>query len=559
MSTYFGRRTVVNSVLLTSVILLSSAQVARAELPKDLKLVVQITVDMLRGDVPWRYYERFGEGGFRYFMDKGTVYTNAYYQHSTTFTAVGHATLATGGNAAQHGLAGNDWHDTTTGQRMYCVEDDRHPILGQETKAHTGTSPRNLTASTTGDELVLATAGRSRVFSVSIKDRGAILPGGHLGKAFWYSSGTGEFVTSTYYYSEYPEWVKAWNNARHADRYKDIAWELLHDKSSYVYGSQDDRIGERSYKKLGNVFPHPLGNDKPSDFYKGLRFAPMGDALTLDFVKELMRQEKLGQGESADMLMVSFSATDYIGHAFGTHSLEYEDNVLRMDALLADFLDFIDQQVGLAHTLLVLSSDHGSDDVPEYQASLRLASPGRHYPEKFVEYTNQALQQRFNSQENFVVAFWNPSLFLNLATVEKLKLDLPTVERALADAILEVPGFAMAFTRTDLLAGDVTDTKTTRRLQNAFHPRRSGNVLIIQDPFWYLYPNAEEFAAMHGSPYAYDTYVPIMFAGPKVPAKVIARAVAPRDIASTITTYLGIKAPSGSIGEPLQEVLSELH
>ena len=531
------------------------APTATAELPNDLRLVVQITVDMLRGDVPWRYRDRFGERGFRYLMEKGTVFNNAHYQHSTTFTAVGHGTLVTGGNAAQHGLAGNDWYDVETGKQVYCVEDDRHPIIGKETKAHSGTSPRNLTASTTGDELVLATAGRSRVFSVSIKDRGAILPGGHLGKAFWYSSGTGEFVTSTYYYSEYPAWVTAWNEAKHADRYQTASWELLHDKASYVYSGQDDRLGEKSYKKLGSTFPHPLGNERASDFYKGLRFAPMGDELTLDFVKELVQQEKVGQGDAVDMLMVSFSATDYIGHAFGTHSLEYEDNLLRMDALLEDFFDFLDEKVGLDKILMVLSSDHGSDDIPEYQATLHLANPGRHYPKKFVEYTNQALQERYDSEENFVVAFWNPSLYLNLATVEKLQLDVAEVERSLVEAILEVPGFAMAFRRTDLLAGDITHTKTTLKLQNAFHPRRSGNVLIIQDPFWYLYPNADQFAAMHGSPYAYDTYVPIMVAGPRVPAQLVSRSVAPRDIASTITTYLGIRLPSGSIGEPLHEVL----
>jgi hypothetical protein len=491
-------------------------------------------------------------------MEQGTVYRNVHYQHSTTFTAVGHATLATGGNAAQHGLAGNDWYDVGSGQRIYCVEDERHPIIGQKTKAHAGTSPRNLTSSTVGDELVLASGSRSRVFSVSIKDRGAILPGGHLGKAFWYGSSTGTFVTSTYYYDDYPAWVSAWNAAGHADRFKDQSWTLLQDRATYVYGAQDDRAMEKSYKKLGRTFPHPLGNEKASDYYAGLRFTPMGDELTLDFVKELMAQEKLGQGEATDMLLVSFSATDYIGHAFGPNSLEYEDNVLHMDALLADFFAYIDRTVGLDRTLIVLSADHGTDEIPEYQANLGFAA-GRHYPKRFVEQANAALQQRFGSDENFVVAFWNPSLYLNLATVEKLGLDLATVERALADEMLKIQGFAMAFTRTDLLAGRLTDTKFTRKVQNAFHPRRSGNVLVVQEPFWYLYPNADQFAAMHGSPYAYDTYVPLMFAGPGIRAQVVDRPVQPADIASTLATYIGIKPPSGAQGEPLVEVLEASH
>jgi predicted AlkP superfamily pyrophosphatase or phosphodiesterase len=181
------------------------------------KLVVLITVDQLRGDMPLRMKDRFGEGGFRYLMDHGVVYEQAYYQHANTFTAVGHATLVTGGHGAQHGMAGNDWFDAVTQQHVYCVEDDRHHLLGAAPKAHSGTSPRNLTSTTFGDELIDASGDRSRVFSVSIKDRGAILPGGYRGKAFWYASGSGQFVTSTYYYEQYPEWVSRWNAAKHAD------------------------------------------------------------------------------------------------------------------------------------------------------------------------------------------------------------------------------------------------------------------------------------------------------------------------------------------------------
>ena len=316
---------------------LFTATGAIAEKPK---LVVQITVDMLRGDMPWRFKDRFGKGGFRYLMDKGVTFTNAHYQHSTTFTAVGHAALATGGNAAQHGMAGNDWYNQETGQRVYCIEDPDNPIIGKKVTAktrHKGTSPRNLTSSTIGDEMVLAFGEASRVFSVSIKDRGAIIPGGQLGKAFWYSSSSGKFVSSTYYYDKYPAWVEAWNKADHAGKYQDITWILKQPKSKYVYGNMDNRPAEKGYKHLKATFPHKLGNPKKKSFYKALRFTPMGDRVTLNFVKELMKQEKVGQGSAIDYLAVSFSATDYLGHAYGPNSLEYEDNVIRMDALLADF------------------------------------------------------------------------------------------------------------------------------------------------------------------------------------------------------------------------------
>ena len=527
------------------------------------KLVVQITVDMLRGDMPWRYYDRFGKGGFRYLMDNGTTFTDAFYRHSTTFTAVGHAALATGGNAAQHGMAGNDWYDQETGQRVYCIEDPSNPIIGKKVTAktrHAGTSPRNLTSSTIGDELVLASGGKSRVFSVSIKDRGAIIPGGQLGKAFWYSSGSGKFVTSTYYYDKYPAWVEAWNKADHAGKYQEVTWVLKQPKSKYVYGDADDRAAEKGYKHLKATFPHKLGNPKKKSFYKALRFTPMGDVVTLNFVKELMKHERLGQGDATDFLAVSFSATDYLGHAYGPNSLEYEDNMLWMNATLADFFGYIDKTVGLNKTLIVLSADHGVDAVPEsltkgFYMTRSGEGAGRHNPRNFMLRVNAALQKRYNSKEPFVVAFWNPSLYLNLETVEKLNLDIVEVERALRDEILKVPGIALAVTRTELLRGEVSDNPIMDSLQQAFHPTRSGNVLIIQKPGWYLYPQVDLFAAMHGSPYSYDTYVPIMFAGPGIKAQVVNRRVAPTDIACTIANYLGIKPPSASVCFALPEVV----
>ncbi len=540
-------------LLVLSAALLSAVEAWAAQ-PK---LVVFVTIDQLRGDMPLRFRERFGDGGFRYLMDKGVIYTNAHFQHSTTFTAVGHATLATGGNAGQHGLAGNDWHDSATGERIYCVQDPDNPLIGKEKSEkdkHKGTSPRNLTSTTIGDELVLASGGRSRVFSVSIKDRGAILPGGHLGKAFWYSSGTGKFVTSTYYYDDYPAWVSTWNAADHAGKLQTETWNLKQPRESYVYRDNDDRPAEKGYKHLQRTFPHALGNQDKASFYKALRFTPMGDMVTLDFVKELMKNEKLGQGAATDMLAVSFSATDYLGHAYGPNSLEAEDNLMWLDATLADLFSYIDANVGLDQTMIVLSSDHGIDAIAEFVSSKGLAA-GRHYPEKFMGAVNAGLQKRFGTAENLVVAFWNPSLYLDLGAVAKLGLDTAEVEQALAEEIVLVPGFEVAVTRTNLLAGNVPDNPIMSKLQGAFHPKRSGNVLIVQDQRWYLYPNPEQFAAMHGSPYSYDTYVPIMFAGPGIDHQVVNRLVYPEDIAATVTSYLGIKPPTGSVGTALVEVL----
>jgi len=517
------------------------------------RLVLVVTVDQLRGDMPMRFQDRFGENGFRYLMERGAHFRNAHFLHANTFTAVGHATLATGGNTPQHGIAGNEWIDRASGAEVYCVEDAGCVVLGATGESAAGRSPKNLTSSTFGDELILATGGEARVFSVSIKDRGATLMGGHLGKAFWYDPDTGRFVTSSYYYERYPDWVQEWNEAGHADVWIGVPWDLLHPADTYRFAAHDGRPGERPYKAQGNVFPHPMPAKAGADYYGTLRFTPMGDVLTLQFAAELMRSEALGRRGQTDVLAVSLSATDYIGHAFGPDSLEAEDNLLRLDQNLAAFFAELDGLVGLANTFVVLSSDHGVDEIPEFTQHLG-CDAGRHDPEEFLAAANVALRSRFDLEVDLVTGFRNPSLYLDEAAVEELGLDISDVEEALSDAITAMPGFDNAVTRSNLLAGSLPATKLMDRVLRAFHPNRSGNVMVVQSKSWYLYPEAQKFAAMHGSPHSYDTYVPIFFAGPGIAPRVSHRAVAPEDIASTITAYLGLKPPTGNTGNPLVEV-----
>jgi len=267
------------------------------------KLVLQITVDQFRGDFPTRCLDRLGNGGLRYLLEQGVYYNNANYLHANTETAVGHATLFTDADPATHGLVGNDWINLSTGEPVYCTEDDRHHLIGKDPKPHQGVSPRNLFVNTIGDELVLSDNGQSRVFSVSVKDRGAIIPGGHQGKAFWYSKRTGEFVTSTYYYEEYPGWVTKWNGAKPADRYKGKTWDLLKDRSTYLAGELDDRPFEVDLRPLGRTFPHQYGETE--NFYLILAYTPIGDELTLDFTKTLIINEEIGNGEGVDFPAVN--------------------------------------------------------------------------------------------------------------------------------------------------------------------------------------------------------------------------------------------------------------
>ena len=345
------------------------------------KLILQITVDGLRGDIPGRYLDRFGKDGFKYFYEKGIVYSNAQYQHSNLETVVGHSVLATGAFPAAHGMVANVWMNRETGELGYAVEDSNYEMVGasggvdkdaeidptQAAAKSEGRSPQAILCSTFSDELAVASAGKAKIFGVSVKDRGAITLAGHAGKAFWFSKKTGGFVSSTYYYEKYPDWVNAWNEKRIADTYAETSWELLNDPSSYTYKDADDRPYETALPGYGRVFPHPFGKKDGKMFYTFLTLSPAGDDLTLDFTKTLITKEKLGNDTVTDYLSVSFSSTDYMNHVFGVASLEHEDNMLRLDRTLADLFKFVDETIGLKNTLIVLCADHGAPEGSQCQ------------------------------------------------------------------------------------------------------------------------------------------------------------------------------------------------
>jgi predicted AlkP superfamily pyrophosphatase or phosphodiesterase len=542
--------------------LLSFEASAAAEDRYRVKLVVQITVDQLRGDAITRFGDRFVKGGFRHFLDKGLHYSNAHYRHANTETAPGHAVLATGAYPSAHGVVSNDWIDAGTGAFVYNTEDDRHAFIGMQPKPHQGMSPRNLQSSTFGDELVLHSGGRSRVFSVSPKDRGAILPGGHAGKAFWFDRRGGGFHTSTFYYDAYPKWVTTWNEKRLADQFKGKSWELIADREGYTARDRDDRPFEADFAGLGRTFPHPLGDGSSKYFNTILYVTPMADLLALDFAKTMIDAEKIGQGDAIDFLAVSFSATDVAGHLFGQASLEYEDAVLRTDRNIADLLTTIDDRVGLRHTLVVLSADHGGVEAPEVIQEMGMEA-GR-IPLDWMR-VKQPLRESMIARygrDDLIAGHSHPYVYLNLQAVADAGLDVAEVEHFVAEGLTRFPGIKFAMTRSDLLAGRVPDAPIPRMIRRSFHPTRSGNVHVVQAQYWFFHSTEEaeklgieSLAAIHGSPWRYDTYVPILFAGPGIPHRTVSRLVAPYDIAPTLANYLGVKPPSGAIGDVLPEVV----
>jgi predicted AlkP superfamily pyrophosphatase or phosphodiesterase len=519
------------------------------------RLLLFVVVDQLRPDVLEQLRPRFGPDGFRRVMEGGTWLTEARCGHFPTLTSVGHAVLFTGARTAEHGIAANDWADPETGERVYSLEDPGHAIVGRASRPHEGSSPRLLGSTTIGDELVLASAGRARVFAVSLKDRAAILGAGRMGKAFWFATDSGAFVTSTYYYASYPDWIAAWNGAHPADRLAGRSWELAEDAGGYRRAVADDRPAEKGYKTLGRTFPHPLPGAPGPALYDLLTYTPFGDELTVDFVEALFDAERPGQGQGTDMLAVGLTSTDYIGHAFGPASLEYEDQVLRLDRLLARLLAAADRHAGPGRTLIVLASDHGVDAIPESWAE-KGWDAGRLDTEAIRGRVNSALRVRFGVRTDLVSSFWTPAFNIDRNAASAAGLDVEAVESAAAELLRREPGIAWALTRTELMTGRVPDAPLLRPVRSSVHPQRTGDIVVIQKPHWYLYEDAAKYSAMHGSPYAYDLKVPLGFAGPGIPAARVARAVELFDVAPTIAALLGIAPPSGSSGLALEEVLA---
>jgi predicted AlkP superfamily pyrophosphatase or phosphodiesterase len=530
---------------------------------QDVRLVLQITVDGLRGDLINRYDNGFGDGGFRYLMKQGIVYTDAHYQYANTETIVGHATLATGTFPSQHGMVGNVWFDRETNELAYNIEDPDRPILptrevevqgeqvdpAQKKSRTQGRSPAVILAPTFADGLAAYYGGRSKIFGVSGKDRAAVSMAGHAGKAFWYSTNTGDFVTSTYYYKAYPAWASAWNAQRRAEEYFGKSWSLLNDASTYLLGGQDDRPYEADLRGYGRVFPHPFGQAGDKLFCTRLMVSPVGDKLTLDFCKALITHEQIGQDEIPDYLSISFSGVDAVNHFFGPSSLENEDVVVQLDRTLADLFTFIDKNLGLKNTLVVLSADHGMADMPEYMTELGY-SAGRLDPDAIVKTANNAGKQ-FGIDE-VVRFFYRPYVYLDDEKIAVAKVDRTVVEQAVADALTDSDGIALAVA-SSRLSSRQSDSLVSQVRRN-HHVTRSGDIYVIQEPYWFLFDKGP-VTAMHGSPWRFDTHVPIIFMGPGIEPKVVHRRVHPVDVAPTIAAFLGMTPPGSSQGTPLKEVL----
>ena len=533
------------------------------------KLVLQITVDQLRADLPKRFMKNMGTGGFRYLYKEGIVFHNAHHDHANTETIVGHATLATGAYPAVHGLIANAWFDRVKGRLVYNIEDANYKLLSsnadvdqkteidptQKAAKAEGRSPANILCSTFSDELSISTNGKSKIFAVSVKDRGAVSMAGHAGKAFWFSKKAGEFITSTYYYDKYPAWVTAWNKKSYPEQYSDTAWILLNDKSKYIYGEQDDQSWEMDFPLFGRVFPHNYGKKDGKLFNTLLTLSPAGDELTAKFAQELLDKENLGQGTHTDYLSVSFSSTDYVGHLYGMSSLEAEDNLYRLDQTIAKLLKHVDDTVGLENTLIVFSADHGGAEVP---GSLKQHGIDAQYI-VFDEIEKQkgfkALKEKYGVGEKLIEKFSNPYIYLNHEVIFENKLDTAQVQRAVAEELSKMDGVYSAISSTDLRLGRFPETEINSKVLKNYNYSRSGDVYVVFNPHCFINDlDGLHVASHHGSPWAYDTHVPIIFAGWDFNNKNIYKKVFTVQIAPTLSSLLNIKLPSGTTSKNLIQV-----
>ncbi|MDQ2974386.1 MAG: alkaline phosphatase family protein [Acidobacteriota bacterium] len=553
------------------------------------RLILLIVVDQFRYDYLERFGDLFGPRGIKRLVHEGAFWVNANFDYTPTKTAPGHAAIMTGAPPAATGMVGNEWIERdshpaqvaragnpVSAKKVLSVTDDTVKGLG-DAPNESAYSPRRLLASTLGDELRLATNDRAKVIGISDKPRSAILMAGHHANgAYWLSSETDAFVSSDYYFPQLPGWVSEFNRARPADKYFGAKWERLLPESEYLKRAGPDsppweNIGEA--KGETNAFPHTItgGAARPNhDFYDALDHSPFLNELLVSFVKQAITSEQLGQDSDTDALLLSLSADDHVGHRFGPYSQEVMDVTLRVDRDIAGLLDFVDARVGLSNTVVIFTADHGVSPIPEHAAALGLG--GARIPFALVlNPIREAISARYNRGRkspdptaDYILKYdddgktkdgiINGNVYFNLAALQRDGVNVDEIEEVAGRAALTVPGIARYFTRSQLQHDAASSTDPiARRVLHGFYPGRSGDVIIVQEPFKYFGDSADP--TNHGTPYSYDTHVPMIIMGSAFRSGRYLQAAAPTDIASTLAAVLGVEAPSSSTGRVLIEGL----
>ncbi len=536
------------------------------------KLVVVLSIDQFRADYLMRFDDLFlpavaakggTVGGFRYLMEKGAYHTDAHHDHFPLVTGVGHSVHLTGAPPYKSGIIANDWFDRglkTPGER-YCVRDTTSPLVGADDPNGTnGVSPATLRVSTVGDELKMANGrdpvAASKVWAVALKDRAAVLMAGHLADGvLWFDDKTGAWISSRYYRPDgtLPAWVTTWNEAKKVDAFFGKNWELsvAPEKLKRLWTPANGSVGPRP--GLGATFPHPVtgGLEQPGPaFYSAFTSTPFANGYTLDTATEIVRQEKLGQDGASDLLAINLSSNDYVGHSFGPDSAEVLDITVQTDAALSRFFNALGKMVpgGLANVTIVVTADHG---VAPIVAELQKAGFGAGTTQIAEDGLEKAMTTELGPGD-WVQAIVDDNVYLNLQTITGKKVSYTRAEDVAADYLRQQPGIYAVFTRSQLLDGQMLDNDISRRIARSFHPKVSGELVMVSDPYWVP---GRSTGATHGTPYAYDTSVPLLLAGAGIKAGRYTERVSTLDIAPTLSDLLGILQPSGCEGRVLSQAL----
>lgn len=511
------------------------------------KLVVGIVVDQMRWDYLYRYYDRYDpKGGFKRLITQGFSCDNTLIPYIPTITACGHSCIYTGSVPAISGIAGNSWWDYNLGKDVYCTDDSTVKTVGNASVEVGRMSPRNLLVTTIGDELKLATNFRSKVIGIAIKDRGGILPAGHSANAaYWYDGRTGDWISSTYYMTELPDWAKSLNSKKLVDKYFSQDWNTLYPINTYTMSSADDVPWEgKPFGANAKGFPYNLKQFVGKN-YGLLPVTPYGNNLTVEMAKAAVLGEKLGADGETDLLAVSFSSPDYIGHTFGPNSVEAEDGFLRLDKALGELFNFLDEKVGKGEWLAFLSADHGAAHAPGFLKDHKIPAAIID-PSKMEREINDGLKERFGVDKLIMIEINNYQIYLDRNTIRSNKnLNETEIKKWVLNYLAKQPSVSRA---VDLEAlGDVAlNARQKEMIGNGYYPSRSGDILIMFLP--QFIEGVGNTGTTHGAWNPYDDHIPLLWYGWNIKPGKTNRETYMTDIAPTICALLHIQMPSGSIG-----------
>jgi len=532
------------------------------------KLGILLVFDQLRGDYISRWQDHFVKDGFLKLTSEGAWFTNCHYPYSGTLTGAGHATLTTGATPSIHGIIGNDWYDRKEGKNSYCAGSSRWssippipeiiPAPGTIVKKRLGGTPEKLRAETLGDALKRSTNNQGKVVCLSFKDRSSVLPGGMKpDHCYWFDTSSGKFQTSTFYSSKVAPWLADFNDSNYIDQWRNKSWNKLYPNKNYrTFSASDEQSGEGNGKNQGRSFPHPFGKIE-KDYYDALYNSPFGNDVLLELGMKAIRAEKLGKNSQPDLLVLSFSCNDSVGHSWGPDSQEVFDSTLRTDLLIRNLLLYLDKEVGKNNYVITLSADHGVCPLPEFSKSNGLDA-GRLATDKFAKEIESALQEKFGkpaATAKYLEAFSDTSAYLNYAALKANAIDLDDATAFIKTWAVTQTGILTAYTSKEISFASTSSDPFLISVSKSWFKGRSGDICFILKP--YYIPGGYLSGTTHGSPHPYDTHVPLIAFGGGIKNMVIKDKVSPQLAASIIAESLGISAPTSAEFTSPKEIWQE--